>query len=148
MVDILNSAQANQVVVKAMRDRTFKQLLLDNPNAAIESELGVTVPAGQALHVVQAEAQTLSIVMPQRPVNWPSALSLEDATARLLGDLPAIDEKARRATEMRLQIITKAWCDETFLQGLRRDPKVTLARELALTHRSQYPLVLRTQRTT
>jgi hypothetical protein len=132
MVDILNSEQAHHVVAKAMRDQSFKQALLDHPNAVIESELGVTVPAGKTLHVVQAEAHTLSIVIPQRPAAWPADLSLEDTMARLLSDLPALDEKARKATDMHRQIIAKAWCDETFLQELLRDPKVSVARELTV----------------
>jgi len=132
MVDILNAEQANHVAVKAMRDQSFKQVLLDHPNATIERELGVTVPAGKTLKVVPGQAQTLSIVIPQRPADWSSELSSEDAMARLLGDLPTTDEKTRKAAAMQLQIIAKAWCDETFLQDLRRDPKVAVARELAV----------------
>jgi hypothetical protein len=130
MADILTSEQAHRIVLQAMREPSFKQALLDHPHATIEQELGVTVPAGKTVHVMQAEAQTLSIVIPQRPVDWPADLSVEDAMARLLGDRPEMDEQTRKAADMQLRLTAKAWQDERFREDLERHPKATVAQAL------------------
>ena len=130
MSALLTPAQVHTVLAKAIRDQTFRQTLRQTPHAAIEQELGVTVPAGKTVQVVQAEAQTLSIVIPQRPVDWPADLSVEDAMARLRRDRPEMDEQTRKATDMQLRLTAKAWQDERFREDLERHPKATVAQAL------------------
>jgi hypothetical protein len=132
MSALLTPAQVHTVLEKAMRDQTFRQTLRQTPHAAIEQELGVTVPTGKTVHVVDIEAQPLTLVLPQPPADWPAGLSLEAATARLQRELPDMDEAHRRITERQAQLIAKAWQDHTFKQNLLRDAKATVSQELGV----------------
>jgi hypothetical protein len=133
MSPILTPEQINTLVAMAMRDSTLKQELLDNPHAAVHTHLGVEVPPTKTLRVIQAETQTLTLVIPPRPADWPSDLSVEDATARLLSELPALDDKARKATEFQMQLTARAWRDEPFKHRLLHDAKAAVVQELAVT---------------
>jgi len=133
MSALLTPAQVHTVLEKAMRDQTFRQTLRQTPHAAIEQELGVTVPAGKTVQVVDVEAQTLTLVLPQPPADWPAGLSLEAATARFQRELPDTGEVHRRIAERQAQLIAKAWQDHTFKQNLLRDAKTTVSQELGVT---------------
>ena len=60
-----NSIQ-EQIIAKAMKEETFRQELLSNPKAAIERELGITVPQGVTITVHQDTPTTLHLVLPVR----------------------------------------------------------------------------------
>jgi len=133
MSPILTSEQVNTLAAMAMRDSTLKQELLDAPHAAVHTHLGVEVPPTKTLRVIQAETQTLTLVISPRPADWPSDLSVEDATARLLSELPALDDKVRKATEFQMQLTARAWQDEPFKHRLLHDAKAAVVQELAVT---------------
>lgn len=54
----------SRLVQRAMRDADFKQLLLQDPNTAIEQELGIPVPTGINIKVVESTDNTEYIVLP------------------------------------------------------------------------------------
>jgi hypothetical protein len=60
-----NSVQA-QIMAKAMKEETFRQELLSNPKAAIERELGITVPQGVTITVHQDTPTSVHLALPVR----------------------------------------------------------------------------------
>lgn len=56
--------QEAEIVAKALKDATFKQELLSNFKAAIEREVGQTLPPGLEIHVVEETPTTLYLVLP------------------------------------------------------------------------------------
>ena len=53
-----------RLIDRANSDAGFKQLLVTDPRAAVERELGVKVPAGANVKVLQETADTLYLVLP------------------------------------------------------------------------------------
>jgi len=68
------------IVSKAMKDEVFRQELLSNPKAAIERELGISIPQGVTIAVHEDTPTTLHLVLPM-PV--PSARGAELSDAEL-----------------------------------------------------------------
>ena len=52
------------LIEKAANDEAFRARLLADPNAAIEEELGLTVPAGLTIKVHEDLADTSHLVLP------------------------------------------------------------------------------------
>ena len=67
-----------QLIAKAMKDETFRQELLSNPQAAIERALGISVPAGVTIVVHQDTPTTLHLVLPV-PASSAAGAELSDA---------------------------------------------------------------------
>jgi hypothetical protein len=53
-----------RVVRRAWADAAYKQRLLQDPKAALEEELGVQLPAGLKVQVVEEHPDQLCIVIP------------------------------------------------------------------------------------
>lgn len=53
-----------QLIAKAQADKAFRQALLNDPKAAIEQELGGSLPQGMDIKVVEETADTLYLVLP------------------------------------------------------------------------------------
>lgn len=69
-----------QIIVKAMKEETFRQELLSNPKAAIERELGITLPQGVTIAVHQDTPTTLHLVLPMMaPGDGDEVVELSDA---------------------------------------------------------------------
>ncbi len=59
-----------QIIVRALKDDSFKQQLLDNPDVAkaeVEKALGQKVPDGFKVQVLQETADTAYLVLPYVP---------------------------------------------------------------------------------
>lgn len=54
----------SSLVEKAMQDQAFRARLLEEPNAAIEETLGVTVPDAMTVKVLQDTATTAHLILP------------------------------------------------------------------------------------
>lgn len=54
----------DRLLMHAWDDAVFRQLLLENPRAAIEQATGVTFPPEVTLNVVSEDATTLYLVLP------------------------------------------------------------------------------------
>jgi hypothetical protein len=59
---------ADQVIDRAGRDPQFRSELLRNPTETVEQELGVGIPAGMEIRVVEETASLLYLVLPPEPV--------------------------------------------------------------------------------
>ena len=65
------------LIAKAQSDPAFKQALLKSPKAAIEKELGVSLPANLDLKVLEESATTRFLVLPKPEDNAWSDAELE-----------------------------------------------------------------------
>jgi hypothetical protein len=65
----------SQVIDRAARDPQFRQQLLRNPSDALEQELGVRIPAGMEIQVVEETPSTLYLVLPPQPTTPGQELS-------------------------------------------------------------------------
>ncbi|MCK6625836.1 MAG: NHLP leader peptide family RiPP precursor [Anaerolineae bacterium] len=53
-----------KLIAKAQADQAFRQALLNNPKATIETELGAIMPEGLQVKVVEETSNTLYLVLP------------------------------------------------------------------------------------
>lgn len=53
-----------KIVAKALKDAAFRAALLKDANAAVEKELGVKLPAGLKIKVVEDTATTVHLALP------------------------------------------------------------------------------------
>lgn len=54
----------NQLIEKAMKDDTFRQALLSNPSRTIEEELGIQMPEGFSITVLEETPDRFFLVLP------------------------------------------------------------------------------------
>ncbi len=57
----------SSVIVRAIEDDAFKQELVSQPHAAIEQELGITLPQGSELRVLEQEDNIRYLILPMQP---------------------------------------------------------------------------------
>ena len=69
---------ARTVVAKAMKDAGFRELLLKNPKAAIQKELGIELPQEVSVQVHQNSPTVIHLVLPQ-PLDLSSERGLSEA---------------------------------------------------------------------
>ncbi len=55
-----------QLLEKAAEDEAFRARLLEDPNHAIKEELGVGIPEGFKIRVLEDSADTTNVVLPPR----------------------------------------------------------------------------------
>lgn len=67
-----------KIVAKALKEPAFKAELLKNPNAAIEKALGIKIPAGVTIKVVEDTAAAVNLVLPAPAKAEKGALSEGD----------------------------------------------------------------------
>ena len=56
------------LIEKAMKDESFRKLLIENPGAAIEAETGMKIPETVKIKVLEEDPQTVYLVLPSIPV--------------------------------------------------------------------------------
>ena len=56
-----------QLIEKAMKDESFRKLLIENPGAAIEAETGMKIPETLKIKVLEEGPQTVYLVLPSIP---------------------------------------------------------------------------------
>lgn len=54
-----------RVIQKSQEDPAFRSSLLDDPKAAIERELGTSLPGGVQVHVVEETSNSVYLVLPR-----------------------------------------------------------------------------------
>jgi len=65
------------IVAKAMKDAAFRKRLMQDPRAALESELGVELPAGLKVQIHEDSPGVINLVLPG-PVEVSSQRPLTD----------------------------------------------------------------------
>jgi hypothetical protein len=61
-----NSALVERVIERASDDAAFRSQLLSNPKAAVESELGISIPKDLNVKVVEEMPNEFYIVLPPK----------------------------------------------------------------------------------
>jgi hypothetical protein len=61
-----NSALVERVVQRASADPAFRAHLVADPKGAVESELGIAIPVGLKVRVVEERSDEFYIVLPPR----------------------------------------------------------------------------------
>jgi hypothetical protein len=56
-----------EIIIKAWQDEGFRRRLVDDPRAALESELGIRIPAEMKLHIHEEHGHDLHLVLPPPP---------------------------------------------------------------------------------
>ncbi len=74
-----------EIIRKASENEAFRSELLTNPKAAIEKELGVTIPEGFKIGVHQDNLMSINLVLP------PAELSEADLNAVVAGSGSMLD---------------------------------------------------------
>jgi hypothetical protein len=53
-----------RIIQRSLEDESFRRRLLEDPNAAVEEELGTRLPEGIRVRVVEESAHTIYLVLP------------------------------------------------------------------------------------
>ena len=61
-----NSGLVERVIERASRDDNFRSQLMANPRAAVESELGISIPSDLTVRVVEEQPNEFYIVLPPK----------------------------------------------------------------------------------
>jgi hypothetical protein len=77
-----------KLIEKALDDPTFRQRLIQDPRGAISSELGIEIPAGIEVKVVEETANTIYIVLPSQPESSSSGKSASPSLSALDDPVP------------------------------------------------------------
>lgn len=56
-----------RIIERELKDEAFRRELVSNPKAAIQSELGIQIPHGTAVHLHKATSSALYVVLPPPP---------------------------------------------------------------------------------
>jgi hypothetical protein len=54
-----------KLIEKAMKDESFRKQLIENPKEVIEAEFGKKIPESIKINVLEEDAQTVYLVLPQ-----------------------------------------------------------------------------------
>jgi hypothetical protein len=60
----MQSPHIDRVIERAQRDESFRQQLLDDPNAAIGDELGIEIPDTLEIRVIEEQPDLAVLVLP------------------------------------------------------------------------------------
>ena len=65
------------IVAKAMKDAAFRKRLMQDPKAALESELGIELPAGMKVQIHEDSPTAINLVLPG-PIEVAASRPLSD----------------------------------------------------------------------
>ena len=57
----------NNLIVKALKDESFKDELITNPRAVYERELGKSIPESISIEVIEETPDKVYLVLPSKP---------------------------------------------------------------------------------
>ena len=77
-----------KLIEKAMKDDSFRQELLRNPKEVIEAEFGRKIPESIQINVLEEDANTVYLILPQVAQNPEMELTESELNAVAGGDEP------------------------------------------------------------
>jgi hypothetical protein len=81
------------LINRSLQDEDFRQMLLDDPKAAVEQELGAQLPEGVEVRAVEESADTIYLVLPSAsPLGEGGELSDEALESVAGGDVINVQE--------------------------------------------------------
>jgi hypothetical protein len=75
------------LIERAMKDATFREELRHDPKGVFERELGITVPTGTQIHVLEESHSIVYVVLPQAPARADAELA-DDTLEAVAGGRP------------------------------------------------------------
>jgi hypothetical protein len=66
------------ITTQAWKDESFKRELLSNPKEVLQKELGVQIPPGVKVQVVEEDETSICIVIPHKPPEEMANLEVEE----------------------------------------------------------------------
>ena len=77
-----------QLIEKAMKDESFRKLLIEKPKEVIETEFGRKIPESIKINVLEENQETVYLILPYVPVlNFEVELSEAELEAVAGGDI-------------------------------------------------------------
>jgi len=109
--------QQTRLIHKAWEDETFKQQLKNDPKAAIQQELGITIPAEISVKLLEQDTNSYMIVVPQKPITEQ--------------ELELVKNQFGEGETFQIsQLLARAQQEATFKQELLNSPKVAISEAL------------------
>ena len=56
-----------KLIEKALKDEAFRKQLIENPEVAIEQEMGMKIPEPMKINILEEDPQTIYLVLPYVP---------------------------------------------------------------------------------
>ncbi len=110
-----------RIILKSQQDPAFLNQLLNDPKTTLQTFLGLSIPNGITLKVIQETPDTYMLILPWAGV--PEATPVVDSLN--VGSWPSLFNQTPRQDVEKL-IIRKSQQDPAFLRLLIREPKITL----------------------
>ena len=81
-----------RLVQRAIQDEQFRSLLLSDPRAAAQQELGIELPASVRFHVIQESPSDLYMVLPLKPAALKSMIAGDELSDTELDSVSGGDD--------------------------------------------------------
>ena len=104
----LTAEQKQQLITKAMKDEAFRAALRRDARTTIAQEVQVPLPPEVTLHVLAPAAQTLCLVLPPYPADWPPGLSAEALEQRLTEGTGQLEGAQQTVVRGQARLMAKA----------------------------------------
>src|SRR5688572_2881474 len=123
----LTAEQKLHLMTTAMKDEAFRDALLRDARAVVDTEFPLALSPEDSLHVIAPEVTDLLLVIPAYPADWPAGLSVAELEQRLTQEMDGLNEKQQQRYP---RVIARAWHDASFRRALLQDPIPALEQEL------------------
>lgn len=121
------------LITRALKDEDFRQDLVANPKAVIESELGAKLADELEINVLEETEDTLYMVLPCNPYEGISEEDLKTLMGMTYEDVAQWVLEQQRNTlldeESSVKLMARVWKDKAFQQYFLSDPIKLLEQE-------------------
>ncbi len=114
MTEVKKNWLFENAIIRAWKDKTFKQELLSNTKVVLKKEFGTALPDDIEVQVLEENRNIVYLVLPAVP---PSEVVENELPSTIVSEQAFKDA------------IAKAWKNKAFKQELLKNPKATLKKE-------------------
>jgi hypothetical protein len=126
-----------KLITKALKDKAFKQTLLQNGKATVEQMFNIQLPENVALQVLEETENQIYLVLPTNPyagiteaeLRETLGLELEDIADWVLDQQKGILADDKKSN---IQLVAKAWRDNSFKNALIANSTIIIQQELGI----------------